>query len=296
MPGTDLRLADAGHVHRNGHRALGPGLSLSVAPGERVAVIGPSGAGKTTLVRILGLSVRASEGALALDGVDPWSLGARRLRAVRARIGTVHQAPPLPPRLRVVNAVLAGRLGTWSVGRALASLARPADAAGARDALAPLGLAERLWDRCDRLSGGEAQRVGIARVLYQRPDLMLADEPVSALDPALADRALATLVEAQAATGATVVASLHAVDLALRWFPRIVGLRRGTILFDRPPGEVTPVLLRTLYEGEGNGEAPTSSAVPPATLARRVAIAELGGPDDGVEAGTRASGAGRDRT
>lgn len=258
----DLRLAGAGHVHANGHRAIGPGLDLAVGRGERVAVIGPSGAGKTTLVRILGAALRPSEGTLALGGTDPWTLGGRRLRALRARVGTVHQAPPLPPRLRVVNAVLAGRLGTWSTARALASLVAPADAAGARDALAPLGLADRLWDRCDRLSGGQAQRVGIARVLYQRPDLMLADEPVSALDPTLADRALAALVAAQAKSGATLVASLHAVDLALQWFPRIVALRDGRVAFDLPAREVTPALLRALYAGE----APTAADVPPPTV------------------------------
>jgi phosphonate transport system ATP-binding protein len=274
----DLRLAGAGHVHANGHRALGPGLAFAVPRGERVAVIGPSGAGKTTLVRILGTALRPSEGTLALGGTDPWTLGGQALRTLRARIGTVHQAPPLPPRLRVVHAVLAGRLGTWSVAKAIASLAVPADAAGARDALAPLGLADRLWDRCDRLSGGQAQRVGIARVLYQRPDLILADEPVSALDPTLADRALAALVAAQEETGATLVASLHAVDLALRWFPRTVALRDGAVAFDLPSREVTPALLRALYAGE----APTSADVPPATEAANDATLGFGAGREGA--------------
>ena len=274
----DLRLAGAGHVHANGHRALGPALDLTVVRGERVAVIGPSGAGKTTLVRILGLSIGPSEGTFSLDGVDPASHGARRLRTLRARIGTIHQAPPLPPRLRVVNAVLAGRLGRWSAVKALASLATPADAAGARDALEPLGLADRLWDRCDRLSGGQAQRVGIARVLYQAPDLMLADVPVSALDPTLADRALAALVAAQERSGATLVASLHAVDLALKWFPRIVGLRAGAIVFDLPSAEVTPASLHALYAGE----APTSTDAPPVLEAPIVATLGFGAGREGA--------------
>ena len=153
----------------------------------------------------------------------------------------------MPPRQRVVTAVLAGRLGQWSTLRALGSLLRPSDLQGAHEALSRLALEDRLFERCDRLSGGQLQRVGIARVLYQRPALLLADEPVSALDPTLADAALQQLVHQSEASGATLVASLHAVDLALRWFPRIVGMREGRVVFDRPVGEVDPAMLKALY-------------------------------------------------
>jgi phosphonate transport system ATP-binding protein len=245
-----LRLEGAGLVHANGHRAL-RNVSLALGRGERVAVIGPSGAGKTTLVRVLGTSLRPSEGRVFLADDDPWRFGAGALRRLRATIGVVHQSPPIPPRLRVVTAVLAGRLGRWSAMQALASLAVPRDAAGARAALARLDLGERLFDRCDRLSGGQLQRVGIARVLYQGPDLLLADEPVSALDPTLADAAVGVLVDESERRGATLVASLHAVDLALKWFPRVVGMRAGEIAFDRPTAEVTSGMLRELYAAEG---------------------------------------------
>ncbi len=239
-----------GLVHPNGHRAL-DGLTLRVAAGERVAIIGPSGAGKTSLLRLAGMSLRPTAGRVGVLGSDPWAIAPRALRGLRARVGLVHQAPPVPPRLRVVTAVLAGRLGSWSVARALASLVWPVDAAGAHEALGRLGLADRLFDRCDRLSGGQLQRVGIARVLYQAPDLILADEPVSALDPTLADRAVGALVAQSQASGAALVASLHAVDLALRWFPRIVGLRDGTLRFDLPAADVTRELLSALYAAEG---------------------------------------------
>ena len=244
-----VALAGVGLVHVNGHRAL-RGVSLTVAAGERIAVIGPSGAGKTTLIRLLGTSLVASEGRVTVLGTEPSRLPAAALRTLRSRIGLVHQAPPIPPRLRVVTAVLAGRLGHWSSWQALASLLRPRDAAGARKALARLDLADRLWDRCDRLSGGQLQRVGIARVLYQAPDLILADEPVSALDPTLADAAVAALVAQSEASGATLVASLHAVDIALKWFPRIVGMRAGEVMFDRPVAEVSPALLEQLYAAD----------------------------------------------
>ena len=245
-----LSLEGAGLVHPNGHRAL-HGVSLSLERGARAAVIGPSGAGKTTLIRVLGTALKPTGGRVDVLGNDPWQLGSGALRALRARIGVVHQSPPIPPRLRVVSAVLAGRLGTWPAWKALASLLLPGDAVGARDALAALDLGERLFDRCDRLSGGQLQRVGIARVLYQRPDVILADEPVSALDPTLADGAVGALVAASEANGATLVASLHAVDLALKWFPRLIGMKGGEVVFDRPTAAVSTAMLHELYANEG---------------------------------------------
>ncbi len=263
-------LAGCGLVFGNGHRAL-DGLAIGAAQGERLAVIGPSGAGKTSLLRVLGAAVRPGEGTVQLLGEAPWEQGSGPLRRLRARIGTVHQHPPIPPRLRVVTAVLAGRLGRWPAWRALASLAYPADIAGAREVLDRFQLGDRLFDRCDRLSGGQLQRVGIARVLYQQPDLLLADEPVSALDPTLADQSLAALVQASEQGGATLVASLHAVDLALKWFPRIVGLRAGRVAFDLPAAEVTPALLQALYATEG-GVVPVQD--PEAALAAFPVAAE----------------------
>jgi phosphonate transport system ATP-binding protein len=240
-----------GLEHGNGLRAL-QSLDLELAPGERVAVIGPSGAGKTSLIRLLGSALRPTAGRLELLGQNPWQLSAAELRRLRARIGTIHQTPPLPPRLRVVTAILAGRLGRWPAWKGLASLVYPADIAGAREALARLDLADRLFDRCDRLSGGQLQRVGIARVLYQQPELILADEPVSALDPTLADAAIGQIVADAERRGASVLASLHAVDLALKWFPRVIGLRGGELAFDLPAAQVGNDLLRDLYASEGN--------------------------------------------
>ena len=245
-----LSLEAVGLVHRNGHRAL-RSVSLTVGAGERVAVIGPSGAGKTTLLRVAGAAMRAGEGRVQALGASPWQLSSRSLKQLRSRVGMVYQSPPIPPRMRVVTAVLAGRLGQWSLARALGSLVYPSDIAGAREVLARVDLADRLFDRCDRLSGGQLQRVGIARVLYQRPELLLADEPVSALDPALADAVVGELVAQSRDTGCTLIASLHAVDLALRWFPRVVGMRDGAVQFDVPVSAVTAQLLHELYVTEG---------------------------------------------
>lgn len=249
-------------VHANGFAAL-DGIGLAVARGERLAVIGPSGAGKTTLLRVLGAALRPTSGRVELLGADPWTLSAGELRRLRARIGTVHQAPPLPPRQRVVTAILAGRLGVSPWWRALASLIHPLDIAGAHAALARLALGDRLFDRCDRLSGGQLQRVGIARVLYQQPQLLLADEPVSALDPTLARQTLRVLIEDAEARGATLVASLHAVDLALAEFPRIVGIRDGRIVFDLPTAAVDDARLRDLYAAEGATLPTLATDAPP---------------------------------
>jgi len=261
-----LHLDKVGVVHANGRRALA-GIDLVVAAGERVALIGPSGAGKTTLLRVAAASLRPTEGRATVLESDPWTLRAGALKALRSRVGFVHQAPPIPPRQRVVTAVLAGRLGQWRLGRALRSWVAPADAAGARDALARVGLGERLFERCDQLSGGQLQRVAVARTLYQAPRLLLADEPVSALDATTADTVLRELAAYSGSAGATFVASLHAVDLALRWFPRIVGVRDGAVMFDLPAAQVMPERLAALYAGEvaGERERPVES-LPHSTL------------------------------
>ena len=245
----ELKLESVVLALEGGRRAIQE-VSLALARGERLAIVGPSGAGKTSLLRVMSTGLRPSFGALRIEGRDPWLLSRRSLRALRGRIGAIYQAPPLPPRQRVVTAVLAGRLGRWPLWKSYASLAYPADIPGARAALGRVDLAERLFDRCDRLSGGQLQRVGVARVLYQQPELILADEPVSALDPQLADRVVGELNRESTTRGVTLVASLHAVDLALRWFPRVVGLREGVVTFDLPPVRITDAMLTELYASE----------------------------------------------
>ncbi len=250
-------LDGVGLTHANGFTALS-GITLQAKKGERIALIGPSGAGKTSLISVLGTALAPTSGsASVLDfGTFSTSTAAGAMRALRARIGTVHQAPPIPGRQRVVTAILAGKLGQWPTWKSLASLIYPLDLPGAQAALARVDLADKCFSRCDQLSGGQLQRVGIARVLYQQAELILADEPVSALDPALALATIRLLVGEAEQHGATLVASLHAVDLALNCFPRIVGIKAGGIAFDLPAGEVNDGLLHDLYASEGQ-ELPT---------------------------------------
>lgn len=256
-----LRLTRASVIHANGAQAL-RGVDLHIGAGEQVAIIGPSGAGKSSLLNVLATALRPGAGEVQVLGEPVWQLSARRRQRLRARIGLVHQAPPLPPRQRVVTAVLAGKLGQWGLGKSLLNLLHPLDIPGARAALARLDLGDKLFAQCQQLSGGQLQRVGIARVLYQAPEVLLADEPVSAMDPVLAEHTLAVLCQHAREHRVTLVTSLHAVELALAHFSRIIGLRDGQILFDLPTGAVDRHLLDTLYANE---QLESISSPPPPT-------------------------------
>ncbi len=223
-------------------------LSLQVAAGEQVAVIGPSGAGKTSLLQVMACAMPPSAGHLRLDGTDPWTLPRPALQRLRGQLLLAPQVPPLPPRQRVVTAVLAGRLPALGAWASLRSLFYPGDIPAAHAALARFDLADKLFDRVDRLSGGERQRVGLARALVAPATLWLVDEPLSALDPTRARQAIASLVQEAAARRITLVATLHQVEVALAQFPRVIGLRDGALAFDLPAAQVSPQHLARLYD------------------------------------------------
>lgn len=239
------------------------GIALAFEAGEQVAIIGPSGAGKTTLLHVLAAALEPTSGRVSILGTDPWPLASAARHAFRRRIFLAPQSPPLPPRQRVVHAVLAGRLAQWGAWRALRSLWRPPEAAEAFAALARFQLEDKLWLRCDRLSGGERQRVGLARGLVSDAGLFLLDEPVSSLDPVLGLAALTTLQDEAARRGATLVVSLHDVDLARQQFSRLVGVRAGRVHFDLPTRQVDEAQLAELYGAEfryAHSEAPAPPA------------------------------------
>lgn len=234
-------------------------LTLTIAGGEQVALIGPSGAGKTTLLHTLACAHRPESGALRVFDADPWGLSNGERHALRARLFLAPQTPPLPPRQRVVTAVLAGRLPQWSFWQALRSLIKPADPRAAYEALARFDLESKLYARVDRLSGGERQRCGMARLLVSRAQAFLVDEPLSALDPTLAAQTLSVLLREVRARQATLVCSLHQVELARAHFPRIVGLRAGRIVFDAPREQVSDAMIAALYRNDGHPESDLSS-------------------------------------
>lgn len=231
------------------HEAL-TRLDVSIAPGERVGLVGPSGAGKSSLIGLLNGSLQPTLGQVRVLGRELGPLRPRALRRLRARIGTVYQDFRLVNELRVIHNVNAGQLARWSNWRALAALWswRPSAAeAPAAIALRRVGLPDKLYARADSLSGGERQRVAIARVLVQAPELILADEPIASLDPARGEDVLALLCEVARESQATLVVSLHDIALARAHCDRLIGLRTGRILFDRPAGEVHDQEVAALY-------------------------------------------------
>lgn len=230
----------------NGPLAL-HSLSLRVSTGEHLAVIGPSGAGKTSLLQVLATGLRPTSGRLSLDGLDPWSLSSGELRRLRSRIFYAPQIPPLPPRQRVVTALSSAKLPELSTAASFLNLVRPRFAQESYEALCAFDLGEKLWLRVDHLSGGERQRIGLAKAFMSSAELWLVDEPLSALDPKRSQQAIAALIDEANRRGVTLITTLHQVEVARQMFPRVIGLREGQLQFDLPRASVTDQALQHLY-------------------------------------------------
>ncbi len=222
-------------------------INLQIQPGERVALVGPSGAGKSTLIRLLNGSLRPTQGEVWALGQNLAGLPPQKLRQIQQQIGTVYQQFQLVDNLRVIHNVNAGRLGDWSFLKAAVSLLWPLEVEAAYNALKQVGIPEKLYARTDQLSGGQQQRVALARVLVQHPQVILADEPIASLDPELSREMMNLLRDLSQQLGTTLVTSLHAVEFARSHYQRIVGLRRGEILFDTSAPALTQAMIKTLY-------------------------------------------------
>lgn len=247
-----LRVERASVVYDGARSAALEDADLAIEPGEAVALVGPSGSGKTTLLRLLGAALPPTSGRARIAGEDVAALEPKRLRTLRSRIGMVHQDFALVPSLRVVTNVLSGRLGRGSTLGGLRRVFLPttAEVAEVLDVLDRVGIGDKLYQRTDTLSGGQQQRVAIARALHQEPSILLADEPISSVDPARALDTLSLLVGLSKERGLTLVVSLHDVTLARRLFPRLVGIRRRRIVFDHDADSVDDSMLESLFDLE----------------------------------------------
>lgn len=225
-------------------------VSLQVGSGEVVGLVGLSGAGKSTVVNLAAgrraATSSGSTGTVRTLAVNLATVGAKERRTALARVGVIPQQPTMPGTLRVIHNVNAGRLGSWSLSQSVWSLLSPRGTEAARAALARVGISDLMQARTDSLSGGQLQRVAVARVLVSQPDLVLADEPTSAVDPSWSGEVLAALHEC-AASGSGVLVSLHDIELARATCHRIVGLRDGVVVADGPASSFTAADVKELY-------------------------------------------------
>ncbi|WP_102262894.1 phosphonate ABC transporter ATP-binding protein [Mesobacillus jeotgali] len=220
-------------------------LSFTVKKGELVALIGPSGAGKTTLLNLLAAILSPSQGEILIDGCSLSELMDHKKRA--KKIGIIRQQFDLVGELPVIHNVLAGRLSEWGIIKSLLSMLIPQDKEYAVQALNRVGLTDKLYEKTSSLSGGEQQRVALARLLVQSPEIVLADEPVASLDPARAEDVLELLVKIALEEKQTLIASLHSVDYARKYFDRLIALKDGELFFDLPASSVTDDHINSLY-------------------------------------------------
>ncbi|ULT54588.1 phosphonate ABC transporter ATP-binding protein [Neobacillus drentensis] len=226
-------------------------LSFTIKQGELVALIGPSGAGKTTLLNSIAGLVPISGGDLHIDG-QPLS-AYKNGKVFAKKVGVIRQQFDLIGPLAVIHNVLAGKLSEWGTFKSLFSLLIPQEKELAIQALERVGLHDKAFEITSTLSGGEQQRVAMARLMVQKPEVILADEPVASLDPARADDILSMLTTFVKEENQTLITSLHSVEYARKYFTRIISMKNGEIFFDLPAEQVTDDLLAELYQLQSGG-------------------------------------------
>lgn len=223
-------------------------LSLSIENNEKVAIIGPSGSGKSTLLNILSKYDLEYSGEIMLDENDLKNYNNKKNFA--KKVGIIRQTFDLIEPLPVIHNVLIGRFNTWSTMKALQSFIFPTEEEYVSKVLSTVGLSNKLYSRTSKLSGGEKQRVAIARIIAQNPDIVIADEPVASLDPVHSENVLKLLVKATNQSDQSLIVSMHQVDLALKYFDRIIGIKGGKIFLDHLVDQITKDHLTQLYAVE----------------------------------------------
>lgn len=244
---TLLKLENVSKTYANGTAALRD-ISLEIRSGEFVVVLGKSGSGKSTLLRCINRLVEPSTGRIFFGDIEITSAPARSLRAIRHKIGMIFQEGFLVPRTSVLTNVLTGRLGNTAAWAALLNRFSADDVQAALRNLDRLGIADKAHEKIESLSGGQKQRVGIARAMMQEPDILLADEPVSSLDPATSQSILAALAEINRRDGVTVLCNLHIPELARQFGRRVLALKAGRLVYDGPPEGLDEATLNEFYD------------------------------------------------
>ena len=236
-------------VYPNGLHAL-KNISLEINQGEFVAIIGLSGAGKSTLLRTINRMHDISEGSLTVNGQEINDLAGKDLRKFRRKIGMVFQSFNLVTRTTVVNNVLTSRVPDMPLWKSIIGLYSKEDKVIALEALDKVGILDKAYVRADQLSGGQQQRVALARTLAQKPEIILADEPVAALDPITAKQVMDDFKKINKELNMSVLINIHHVDLALKYADRVIGIKAGEIVYDGAAKDVTNEVLKQIYGRE----------------------------------------------
>ena len=241
-------------VYPNGTVGLDD-VNLTIRDGEFVAIIGRSGAGKSTLLRSVNRMHQISSGTLTVNGVDVSSLSGKSLRRFRRGIGMVFQSFNLVTRTTVIKNVLSACVPDMPFWRVLLGAFRKEDKIKALESLDKVGILDKAYMRADQLSGGQQQRVALARTLTQNPRIILADEPVAALDPVTAKQVMQDFVRINKEMGISILLNIHHVELALEYADRIIGIRAGKIVYDGPSANVDKAVLSAIYGDDSETEA-----------------------------------------
>ncbi len=226
------------------------GVDVDFNEGEFVVVIGPSGAGKSTFIRCLNRLIDPSSGEIIFEGENIEAVKGEKLRKIRSKIGMIFQHYNLVDRTNVLKNVLHGRLGCMSIYKSLFNMYPDEDREKAVELLEKVGIKDQMYKRADELSGGQKQRVGICRALLQEPKILLADEPIASLDPKSAKVVMDSLYDITREKKLTVIVNLHQVDFARQYATRIIGLKKGKLVFDGTPEELTDEIVSNIYEGK----------------------------------------------
>ncbi|MBZ6003507.1 phosphonate ABC transporter ATP-binding protein [Leuconostoc gelidum subsp. aenigmaticum] len=245
-----IKFEHVSKTYPNGVKGL-QDINLEIQDGEFIGIIGMSGAGKSTFIRTINRLNDITEGQLTVDGVEISGLKGKNLRQYRRKVGMIFQSYNLVPRISVIKNVLSSLVPDMPIMRVMLGLFSKEDKLKALEALDRVSMLDKAFVRTDQLSGGQQQRVSLARTLAQNPSVLLADEPVAALDPVTAHEVMDDFKRINEELGQTVLINIHHVDLALEYSKRIIGIRSGKIVYDGPVSGITKDMLDLIYSKDG---------------------------------------------